>query len=178
MTDPRDLFTTERLLVRRLDADDLDALHAVYGDREAMHFVEDGEPLSRARCAEWVTVTERNYATRGYGMSAVVLAAAGEVVGFCGLVHPGGQRQAELKYAYQRAHWGGGLASEAARAMLAHGAAAHGLERIIATVAPEHTASQRVLSKAGMTHHATRRNDDGSITEVFQWLAAVNGSHD
>jgi RimJ/RimL family protein N-acetyltransferase len=178
VTDPRDLFRTDRLLVRCLDADDLDALHAVYGDREAMLFVEDGEPLSRERCAEWVAVTERNYAARGYGMSAVVLVASGEVVGFCGLVHPGGQQEAELKYAYRRGHWGGGLATEAARGMLAHGAAAHGLERVIATVAPEHAASQRVLSKAGMTHHATRRNADGSATEVFQWLAAANGSHE
>jgi [ribosomal protein S5]-alanine N-acetyltransferase len=130
------LYDTPRLRVRALTADDVDALHAVYGDAEAMRWVGEGEPLSREGCVHWVEVTQRNHATRGYGMSVLVDKATGEVVGFCGLVHPGGQRQAEIKYALLRRHWGQGFATEAARGMLQHGAQRFGLQEVIATTSP------------------------------------------
>lgn len=163
------LFETARLRCRRWLATDLDALAEVYGDAEAMRWVGDGEPLSRAGCEEWLEVTARNYRARGYGMFALEDRSSGEVVGFCGLVHPGGQAEAELKYALRRTAWGRGLATEAVTALLSHGAAAHGLQRIIATVAPLNHASQRVLNKAGMRMAAVRRNDDGTSTHVFEW---------
>jgi RimJ/RimL family protein N-acetyltransferase len=163
-------FDTPRLVVRRLGIRDVDAMHAVYGDADAMRWVGDGEPLSHAVCGEWVAVTERNYRLRGYGMFAVVERATGEVVGFCGLVHPGGQPEAEVKYAFCRGCWGRGYASEVVSALLAHGAHRHGLRRVIATVAPDNAASQRVLAKAGMARGALRDNADGSRTQLFAWV--------
>lgn len=166
------LFETARLTARRLAAGDVDALLAVYGDREVVRWVGDGEPLDRAGCAEWVEVTDRNVATRGYGMVALVeRGSAGPPIGFCGLVHPGGQVECEVKYAFLRSHWGRGYATEAVRALLAHGAAAHGLTEVIATVAPRNEASQRVLLKAGLRRGEPRRNPDGSTTLVFVWHA-------
>ena len=170
---PHLLFETPRLQVRRLEDADLDALLAVYGDAEAMRWVGDGRPLDRARCEEWLAVTRRNVATRGYGMCAVVERASGAVVGFCGLVHPGGETEAELKYALRREHWGRGYASEAAAALLAHGAAAHGLRRVVATAAPGNLASHRVLLKAGLTRGELVRHDDGSFTQRFEWRAGA-----
>lgn len=166
---PQALFETERLLVRRVEPGDVDAMHAVYGDADAMRWVGDGRPLDRSRCVEWVAVTERNYAARGYGMAALVERASGAVIGFMGLVHPGGQAQAEIKYALKRSHWGKGLASEAAAGMLAYAARAHGIGEVIATAAPENLASHRVLLKAGMARGDLRRNDDGSLTQLFGW---------
>ena len=166
------LFETARLTARRLDAGDVDALLAVYGDPEVVRWVGDGEPLARAQCAEWVEVTERNLAMRGYGMVALVeRAAGGPPFGFCGLVHPGGQPRCELKYALLRSHWGRGYATEAVQALLAHGAAAHGLTEVIATVAPQNEASQRVLSKAGLRRGTPRVDEDGRTTLVFVWQA-------
>jgi RimJ/RimL family protein N-acetyltransferase len=163
------MFETERLIVRRLDEDDLDALFAVYGDADTMRWVDDGVPLTRELCVEWVAVTHDNYAARGYGMSALVLKETGAVVGFCGLVHPGGQELPELKYALLRLHLGRGLASEAAAAMVAYGAMAFSMQRILSTVAAANAASIRVLEKAGFRRTDTRRNDDGTETLVFEW---------
>lgn len=165
----RELFRTERLVVRAMTADDVDALFAVYGDADAMRWVDDGQPIEWEACLQWVEVTARNYATRGYGMSALVLGPGGPVIGFCGLVHPGGQAEAEIKYALLREHWGQGLATEAVRGMLAYGAEHFSLERVIATVDPDNAASQRVLAKAGLTLGETRQNDDGSSTLVLVW---------
>jgi RimJ/RimL family protein N-acetyltransferase len=165
------MFETERLIVRRLAEDDLDAMFAVYGDADTMRWVDDSVPLTLELCEEWVAVTYSNYATRGYGMSALVLRETGAVVGFCGLVHPGDQQTPELKYALRRELWGRGLASEAAKAMIAYGEMAFGMQRILATVAPANAASVRVLEKAGMRRTDTRHNADGTETAVFEWRA-------
>lgn len=167
------LFETARLLGRHLRPSDVDALVAVYGDAEAMRWVGDGEPLSRAQCAEWVAVSERNYRTRGYGMSALVERTSGATVGFCGLVHPAGQAEAELKYAFRRDHWGRGLATEAARAMLAYAREGLGLRQAIATAYPQNLASLRVLRKAGMRPAPSRTDADGTRICCFVWHAAT-----
>lgn len=167
------LFETERLRARLLTPADADALHAVYGDADAMRWVGDGQPLDLATCQRWIGVSQRNYARRGYGMSALELRSTGAVVGFCGIVHPGDQPHAELKYAFVRAQWGQGLATEVAQAMLAYGARAHRLYEIIATAAPDNAASRRVLAKAGMQHVDSHRYDDGSSTELYLWRDGV-----
>ncbi|MFN3842225.1 MAG: GNAT family N-acetyltransferase [Rehaibacterium terrae] len=167
MTSP--LPETLRLGLRRIDDTDLDALHAVYGDAEAMRWVGDGRPLDRAQCARWIALTRANHARRGYGMFAVVARGQDRPLGFCGLVHPGGQPLPELKYALHRSAWGRGLATEAAAALLGYGATAHGLRHVVATVAAANTASRRVLEKIGMRRTTTRREADGSDTLVFAW---------
>jgi ribosomal-protein-alanine N-acetyltransferase len=163
------VFESPRLVGRRLEPEDREAMLAVYGDAAAMRWVGDGTPLTPEECDRWLTVTADNYRQRGYGMFALVERATGAVVGFAGLVHPGGQAEAEIKYALLRSVWGRGYATEAARALLDYGAAAHGLEEIIATVAPDNHASQRVLARAGMRRGALRQDQDGSRTQLFHW---------
>ena len=167
MESQRTLFQTTRLRVRLMEARDLEALLEVYGDREAMRWVDDGEPLSRAQALRWIEVTARNIANRGYGMSPVELRDGGTVIGFCGLVHPGGQDEAELKYAYRREVWGNGIASEVARGMCGYGERVHGLREVIATVAPANIASQRVLANAGFALREERSREGGARTLVF-----------
>jgi [ribosomal protein S5]-alanine N-acetyltransferase len=167
------LFETERLVVRNLRRDDLEAMLAIYGDADAMRWVGDGAVLSREDALRWLDVTERNVATRGYGMCALTLRGGGDIVGFCGLVHPDEQEQAEIKYALARAHWSCGYATEAVRGMLDWGARRFGLHHVIFTTAPENTASHQVLRKAGMTEDALRRDHDGSTTQLFDWQAAT-----
>lgn len=166
-----ELFQTARLSVRRITPDDFDAMYATYADPDAMRWVDDGQPISAEDCRRWIDVTLRNYATRGYGMSALCLREGGVVIGFCGLVHPGGQAEPEIKYALRRAYWGRGFATEAAVGMLGYGARALGIERVIATIAPANGASQRVLEKAGMAPAGVRLDEHGQPTAVYRWSA-------
>lgn len=170
------LFVTARLRCRRWRRTDLDAIEAVYADPLVVRWVGDGTPATREGCLHWLEVTERNYALRGYGMFALEALDTGAIAGFCGLVHPGGQTEPEVKYAFPRERWGQGLATEAVAAMLRYGAQAHGLRRIIATVAPANLASQRVLEKVGARLDHQRNNDDGSTSCVFVWCDAT-GEH-
>lgn len=171
---PDSLFETPRLRCRRWKASDLAPLFAVYGDAEGARWVGDGRPITVAQCEAWLRVTDDNYRLRGYGMFALDARSTGQVIGFCGLVHPGGQVDAEVKYAFLRSHWGLGLASEALPSLLAYGAARHDLTQVIATVAPGNLASQRVLAKAGMVEVALRDNGDGSKTQVYAWQAPTH----
>lgn len=150
---------------------DEEMLFQVYGDPEAMRWVDDGQPIKRAGCASWVDITAKNYELRGYGMSVVEEKETGLVIGFCGLVHPGGQAETEIKYAYLRSHWGLGIATEVATALLKYGAEAFGIGRVIATIAPDNHASQGVCRKAGMREAKRIANEDGSETVLMEWLA-------
>jgi RimJ/RimL family protein N-acetyltransferase len=166
-SDAPSVFLSPRLRCRHWAAGDRAALLAVYGDADAMRWVGDGSVLTEAEADRWLEITARNYARRGYGMFALEERATGETVGFAGLVHPGDQAEAEVKYALGRAWWGRGLATEAVRYLLEAAAARYGLGEAIATVAPANAASQRVLAKAGMTRRADRVESDGSRTRVY-----------
>ena len=163
------LFETQRLLCRRWIPADFEPLFAIYSDPIAMRWVGEGQPITREECEAWFHVTEANYTKRGYGMFALEEKASGNVIGFCGLVHPGGQELPEVKYAFLRSCWGGGLASEAVPALLAYGTQQLALHHIIATVAEDNLASQRVLAKSGMSLSHRRTNDDHTTTLVFAW---------
>jgi len=170
----RDLvFETERLRVRRWCASDQADLVAVYGDADAVRWVGDGQPITEDRCRRWLEVTRGTYEQRGYGMFAVERKAEPGVIGFWGIVHPGGQEVAEVKYAYLRRVWGEGIASEALVGLIAYGVRVHGIARMIATTAPENAASRRVLLEAGMRRGELRSHDDGGRTQVF-----LQGAHD
>ncbi|MEQ8858192.1 MAG: GNAT family N-acetyltransferase [Pseudomonadales bacterium] len=171
MPDNNELYRTRRLIARRLDRDDVDSMHAVYGNAAAMRWVDDGSPLDRGGCARWIDITLNNYARRGYGMVALVERNRGRVVGFCGIVHPGGQAEPEIKYALLESRWGQGFATEAVIGMLDFAANHLGLASMMATTAPENRASHRVLEKAGMIRAELRQEDDGTLTQVFRWRA-------
>ncbi len=162
MTEAR--FQTPRLLVRDWHLADLPSILEIYGDREAMRFVDGGRPLDLAGVETWFEVTNRNYAERGYGMFAIVERSSGLLVGCGGLVHPGGQVDAEVKYAFLRSRWNLGMASEVVPAVLRHAWERHGIVRVIATSDGAHAASHRVLEKSGMVREGSKAEADGRTT--------------
>ncbi len=163
-----EIFQTKRLRCRLWDQEDLESIYAVYSDEVGSRWVGDGQPISREETIRWMDVTFENYSNRGYGMSTVVEKTTGEVVGFCGLVHPDGQKLAEIKYAFKKTHWGLGYASEIVPEMISYGNTVHGLSKIIATVAQENEASQRVLQKSNMIHSG-EYEEGGHRTLVYEW---------
>ena len=162
------LFQSDRMVARRLVIGDAAAMAVIYGDRETVRYVGDGEPLDEETCQHWIEVTDRNFDIRGYGMVALESKTTGELIGCIGIVHPDLQELPELKYAFRRDQWGAGLASEAVGAILNFAWESLGLMLLTATVAPEHLASQRVLSKAGFHLVGCIQNDDGTETQLWE----------
>jgi [ribosomal protein S5]-alanine N-acetyltransferase len=111
---------------RRIDADG----HPTVADFEAA--IRAGQPSS-------------------VGLLAVERRAAGDVIGYCGLVDSGrGAQEPELAFELLRRFWGQGYATEASRAVL-DSARSSGYERLWATVWDWNVASRRVLAKVGFT---------------------------
>lgn len=163
------LFETPRLIVRHLQPGDADDMYAIYGDPAVVRWVDDGEPLSHELCAKWIDVSMNNYATKGFGASAVIERATGLFIGCCGIVYAPDRTEPEIIYAFRRTHWGQGFASEVVPAMLAYGFSHCGLNEIYATIAPENLASARVLTKAGMIWLRNEVESDDSITAFYLW---------
>ena len=64
-------------------------------------------------------------------------------------------KTAMIGYAINRAHWGKGIAPEAARAVITWAFETFGLARLWASTDAQHTRSRRVLEKLGMRHEGT-----------------------
>lgn len=169
------IFQTRRMTARRWRSADADSIFALYSDPEGARWVGDGKPITVAECEEWLGVTARNYSQRGYGMFALDDRRNGRMIGCCGLVHPGNQLEAEIKYAFLRSHWGQGLASEIVPHMLSYALDSLTLKQVIATVAPENLASQSVLTKSGFRFVEEKDDEDGDLTRWYEWTVDKSG---
>jgi [ribosomal protein S5]-alanine N-acetyltransferase len=147
-------LVTPRLRLRPLRPDDAPALHAIYADPRVaawigQHTLADVE----AEIAKHVATQ----AARGWSFLAVEELESGRLLGDCGL-QPFEQRgpEVELGYDLHPDAWGRGIATEAARAVMAAAFGPWGVERVVAVVKPDHVASQRVLAKAGLAPSGER----------------------
>ncbi|MEM9373557.1 MAG: GNAT family N-acetyltransferase [Planctomycetota bacterium] len=90
--------------------------------------------------------------------------------GFAAWCTQGGQPEPELKYAFRRAFWGQGFATEAGRALIEWGFDTARLNSIIATVSPDNQASHAVLRKIGMRERRCVAGDETRI-DVYSMQA-------
>ncbi|MEV7097943.1 GNAT family N-acetyltransferase [Amycolatopsis sp. NPDC051045] len=104
------------------------------------------------------------------GLSAVERKAAGDVIGYCGLIDGGRGFEGEPELAFEllRRVWGRGYATEASMAVL-DWARSCGYVRLWATVWEWNTASRRVLAKLGFTE--TGREDVDAVHGTTLFLA-------
>lgn len=145
----REQLRTARLVLRDLAPDDIEAVHAWASDPEVSRFMVWG-PNTWADTQAFVQ--EQLAAPRNAHSNRLVeLAGTGLVIGGIDLrIELAAPHRAEIGYVFNREHWNQGYATEAARAMIAHGFGDLGLERIAATCDPENQASAQVLRKAGL----------------------------
>jgi len=89
---------------------------------------------------------------RGYCMWRLLEPDTDQMVGFCGLQPLASTPDIEIGWWVARSHWGRGLATEAARAVVCDGFERVGLDRIVTVALPAHGASRRVMEKLGMRY--------------------------
>ena len=161
---------TDRVVVRSLAPDDLDAFAAVTGDPELMRYVGDGTPLSRQQTAEWIDITARNQLRDGWTTWAVADRTTDELIGYAGLVH-GDEDSIEVTYVLGRDHWGSGIAGGIVAALVDHAFGVRGLPELRATIDPRNAASRRVVERAGF-RAAAERTDQHGQPEILYVLTA------
>ena len=153
----RDL-RTERLVLRPLDATDLDEYVALFHDAEVLRFIGDGTAATREEVVAWHERTLRRKETEGWDMRTV-LRHDGTFVGRCGIaVHDLDHGvEHEVGYIIAREHWGKGYATEAALACLDYAFNTLGWKRVIHIIAPGNVASVAVARKIGSAFLGTQQ---------------------
>jgi RimJ/RimL family protein N-acetyltransferase len=157
-------LTTERLVLRLPRLEDAEPLLALYTDPEAMRFIGGVHPEAAADPTYVVRQWLQRWEANGLGHFVVVRREDGAVLGRTGLVvwdtrdwriknasEAGEHAQPELGWAFVRAHWGHGYATEAARAVRRWVREEVELERLISVIAPDNLRSRRVAEKLGCT---------------------------
>ncbi|MBA2390722.1 MAG: GNAT family N-acetyltransferase [Geodermatophilaceae bacterium] len=154
---------TERLQLREFTADDVDNLVDLDSDPDVMLFITGGLPTSREEIENEVLPAFLSYYDRfaGYGFWAVIEKSSGDFLGWIHFRPAGGhpQDEPELGYRLRKSSWGKGYAVEGSRALIARGFTDFGVRRVLAETMVVHTASRRVMEKAGLTVSRTFRQD-------------------
>lgn len=161
---------SERLLLRDLRPDDLEAAFAFAGDPEAAKWSTWGA-MTRDEARAWVAQAVAQNAP-GRRIFDLGVEHEGRLVGtvFLGGVGPAELRTAEVGYTLHRDAWGRGFATEAVRAVSRFAFRDLGLHRLQATAAPENVASQRVLDKAGFQREGLLRQN---VLQRGRWRDSV-----
>lgn len=155
------LITTDRLILRAPRMDDAEPLMAVFGDAEAMRYVNHGKTRSIEQVRESIQKRIDCLAANGFTLWTVVVADSGEIIGDCGAIPIAWQGpEFELAYRLTPSAWGKGYATEAGRAAMASTWANTTLDHLVAVTAPGNLASQRVLVKLGFA-------DQGETTAYY-----------
>jgi ribosomal-protein-alanine N-acetyltransferase len=142
---------TERLVLRHLSFDDLDALAAIQADPEVMRYFPSG-PRSREGALRELERCIAFQEQHGFSLWAAIDKANDRLIGRCGLMRQllQGREEVEIAYLIDRECWGRGLATEAALAIRDHGFAELGKDRLVSIIHRDNLASRRVAEKVGL----------------------------
>ncbi len=144
---------TQRLLLRGWRPEDRTPFAALNADPEVMrHFPA---PLTRRESDALADRIETYMERVGWGLWAMEERATGRFLGFTGLARPNFEAPfmpaVEIGWRLDRAAWGHGFATEAARAAAAFGFDQLELEEIVAFTVAANERSVAVMRRLGMT---------------------------
>lgn len=122
---------------------------------EVMKYIGMGGLWGVPQATEVVTKRIKQGSERGYCMWAVELIETGALIGHCGVQWLGDTGEIEIGWMLDRPHWGKGLATEAAKAVLAYAMGDLGFKRIVAITHAENRASSKIMEKIGMHYEKT-----------------------
>lgn len=145
------VLETERLVLRPMTPDDLDALCEIFGDPIVMSAF-DSAPLDREQVRGWLERNLDHQREHGFGLFAACSKDGGLLIGDCGLelMEIAGEEVAELGYDFRSDHWNQGYATEAACAVRDYAFGTLGLERLVSLIRIGNRASERVAEKTGL----------------------------
>jgi RimJ/RimL family protein N-acetyltransferase len=148
---------TARLLLREFVAADFDAVHAYSSDPRVTRYLFFGprDAESTANYLEELLESQRERPRTRFELGVEEIATA-ELIGACDLSLIEGD-VVDLGYMLGAQHWGKGLATEIAMALVDAAFSELRAEQVISTVDVGNSASIRVLEKIGMRWEAVYR---------------------
>jgi len=145
------VLETDRLLLRRLVADDATFILELLNDPAWLQFIGDFGVRTLADARNYIlNGPVAMYARLGFGLYLVALKESGIPIGMCGLIKRDSLEDVDIGFAFLPKFRSQGYAYEAASAVLAYGQQTHGLKRIVAITSLDNQRSARLLEKLGL----------------------------
>ncbi|MFF0740485.1 GNAT family N-acetyltransferase [Streptomyces sp. NPDC004111] len=163
---------SQRLELRELAVDDVDAVHAIYGSEVATEHLSF-TPRTRDQVHDIVTrsIASATMQPRTEYALAVVERGAGELVGFGRLaMDPHQTSAATMGFALRSSRWGKGYGLESVQLLLGLGFEELDLHRIWGARSPYNAASAQTMHKAGMVEEGRIREH---ISKAGQWRDSI-----
>lgn len=158
MTDRTVEIETERLRLRRFDADDAAFILRLVNEPSWLRFIGDRGVRDLEGARRYIAEGPQHHvAQHGFGLFLVERRSDAEPLGMCGLIRRDTLPDADIGFAFLPAHWGQGYAREAAEATLRYARERHGLPRVVAITSPDNVASRRLLERIGLQLEGTVR---------------------
>ena len=185
-------LNSDRLLLRPLEANDVDLCLEMFTDPEVLKYADGAQTEAEIR------IEMPNWIKRGgdgcIGIWCICDREDGEKLGTVALlpipiddddtdfslVIPGTMPDGdvEIGYFFKRSAWDRGYATEACRRILQFAFEESPLSEIVATFEEENAASRNVLQKSGLVDHGTMKSygEDGPIYRITrdEWLRDGN----
>lgn len=154
-----------RLRYRPASADDAAFLHRHWNEPTVRRHLWDDRPVAEETVRQVLAATGDDFARPGYGLW-LLIDAAGDVIGTCGLRPVEDTGDVELLYSILPQRSGHGFATEAALAVLRHAFVGLELARVRGSTDAGNAASLRVLEKVGMRPLATTMDAGGGLRHL------------
>ncbi len=152
------IIETARLILRTWHEDDLESMYAINQDPKVMEYFP--ALVSKKETLGFIRNMIKQQDIDGYAFYAVELKSTHEMIGFIGLLYrPKTALQVplnpstEIGWRLSSKHWGKGLATEGAKAVLAHAFHVLGLDEVVSFTVVNNTKSRRVMEKIGLQYH-------------------------
>jgi ribosomal-protein-alanine N-acetyltransferase len=157
------ILETKRLLLRHLELRDLDSLFILYKDPDIRRYFPEGTLTYDETKEELEWFLNGHPEHPKLGLWATIYKDTGQFIGRCGLLPwvIDGRLEVEVAYLIAKTHWGQGLGTEAAQAILDYGFEQLGLRRLICLIDHGNTASIRVAEKIGMAFEKEGQDEKG-----------------
>lgn len=145
------ILETERLYLRELNQTDFNSLCRILQDEKVMYAYEGA--FSDEEVQEWLDRQISRYQKWNFGLWAVILKEADEMIGQCGLtMQPWKDTEVlEIGYLFNKSYWHKGYASEAAKACKKYAFEALKADEVCSIIRDTNIASQNVAVRNGMT---------------------------
>ena len=159
------IMETERLILRTLQMEDIDAVMTFWGDVEVMKY--SGGAGTKERELKALKYYINMQKERNFSPYLTVLKESGEIIGVCGFNPPNNGYDTELMYHFAKKYWGKGYATEAAKACIVYAKGQLKINKIGASTDPENNASQKVLEKLGFTYAGMKWCEETNQDEPY-----------
>lgn len=161
MTQTTNVIQTSRLNLRKFELSDASFVLQLLNSPNWLEFIGDKGVHTLADAEAYLqNGSMKSYAEHGFGFYAVVEKSTHTLIGMCGLIKRAGLENVDLGYAFLEEYTGKGFGAEATAATVAYALNTLNLNRLVAIVNPENSASINLLRKIGMRFERIVNIDD------------------